>query len=108
MTDALVVAKLDRLAPNLRDFQDIIDELTVKNMKLRIGGFVHDPSDPVGPLLFNVLPVVEESESDLIRAHARECMQVAKAKVRLRVGHSVWRGGLHLFGMAWRDNAHLT
>jgi len=36
MRNALVVAKLDRLAPNLRDSQDTIDELTLKNVKLSI------------------------------------------------------------------------
>ncbi|TFC87422.1 recombinase family protein [Cryobacterium sp. TMT4-31] len=45
---------------------------------------VHDPNDPVGRLLFNVLAMVTEFESDLIRARTREGMQVAKAKGRLR------------------------
>ena len=53
-------------------------------MKLSIGGSVHDPNDPVGRLLFNVLAMVAEFESDLIRARTREGMQVAKAKGRLR------------------------
>jgi len=38
--DTLVVAKLDRLARSLRDAKDIIDELTVKGVKLSIGGSV--------------------------------------------------------------------
>ena len=80
--DTLVVAKLDRLARSLRDAKDIIDELTAKNVKLSIGGSVHDPHDPVGRLLFNVLAMV--AEFDLIRARTREGMQVAKAKGRLR------------------------
>ena len=80
--DTLVVAKLARLARSLRDAKDIIDELTAKDMKLSIGGSVHDPNDPVGRLLFNVLAMV--AESDLIRARTREGMQVAKAKGRLR------------------------
>ena len=82
--DALVVAKLDRLARSLRDAKDIIDELTAKDVKLSIGGSVHDPNDPVGRLLFNVLAMVAEFESDLIRARTREGMQVAKAKGHLR------------------------
>jgi DNA invertase Pin-like site-specific DNA recombinase len=82
--DTLVVAKLDRLARSLRDAKDIIDELTVKGVKLSIGGSVHDPTDPVGRLLFNVLAMVTEFESDLIRARTREGMQVAKAKGHLR------------------------
>ncbi|SKB43672.1 Site-specific recombinases, DNA invertase Pin homologs [Arthrobacter sp. 49Tsu3.1M3] len=51
-------------------------------MNLSIGGSIHDPTDPVGRLLFNVLAMVAEFESDLIRA--REGMQVAKAKGWLR------------------------
>ena len=82
--DTLVVAKLDRLARSLRDAKDIIDELTAKDVKLSIGGSVHDPNDPVGRLLFNVLAMVAEFESDLIRTRTREGMQVAKAKGRLR------------------------
>jgi hypothetical protein len=47
---------------------------------------VHDPTDPVGWLLFNVLAMVAEFEADLIRmrTRARGWMKVAKAKVRLR------------------------
>ncbi|MCU1408122.1 MAG: resolvase [Microbacteriaceae bacterium] len=81
--DTLVVAKLDRLARSLRDAKDIIDELTAKDVKLSIGGSVHDPNDPVGRLLFNVLAMVAEFKSDLIRARTREGMQVAKAKGRV-------------------------
>lgn len=47
-------------------------------------GSVHDPLDPVGRLLFNVLAMVAEFESDLIRARTHEGMQVAKTKGRLR------------------------
>jgi DNA invertase Pin-like site-specific DNA recombinase len=53
-------------------------------VKLSIGGSVHDPTDPVGRLLFNVLAMVAEFEADLIRARTREGMQVAKAAGRLR------------------------
>jgi hypothetical protein len=37
------------------------------------------PTDPVGRLLFNVLAMVTEFESDLIRRRTREGMKVAKA-----------------------------
>ena len=70
--------------PSLPDARDIIEDLTKRNVKLSIGGSVHDPTDPVGRLLFNVLAMVAEFESDLIRARTREGMQVAKAKGRLR------------------------
>ena len=46
--DTLVVTKLDRLARSLRDAKDIVDELTRREVKLSIGGSIHDPTDPVG------------------------------------------------------------
>ena len=42
------------------------------------------PNDTVGRLLFNVLAMVAEFESDLIRLRTKEGMRVAKAKGRLR------------------------
>jgi DNA invertase Pin-like site-specific DNA recombinase len=80
----LVVTKLDRLARSLPDARDILDELTKRNVRLSLGGSIHDPTDPVGRLLFNVLAMVAEFESDLIRLRTREGMKVAKAKGRLR------------------------
>jgi DNA invertase Pin-like site-specific DNA recombinase len=82
--DTLVVTKLDRLARSLPDARDIVAELTDRGVRLSIGGSVHDPSDPVGRLLFNVLAMVAEFEADLIRARTREGMAVARAKGRLR------------------------
>jgi DNA invertase Pin-like site-specific DNA recombinase len=72
--DTLVVTKLDRLARSLPDARDILDELTKRNVKLSLGGSIHDPTDPVGRLLFNVLAMVAEFESDLIRLRTREGM----------------------------------
>ncbi|HEU5118084.1 MAG TPA: recombinase family protein, partial [Isosphaeraceae bacterium] len=82
--DMLVVTKLDRLARSLPDARDIVDELTARKVKLNIGGSVHDPTDPVGRLLFNVLAMIAEFEADLIRMRTREGMKIAKAKGRLR------------------------
>jgi len=105
--DTLVVTKLDRLARSLSDARDLVAELTQAGVKLNIGGSVHDPLDPVARLLFNVLGMIAEFESDLIRMRTREGMQVAKAKGRLRgkppkltpaqEAHLVelWRAGQH-------------
>jgi DNA invertase Pin-like site-specific DNA recombinase len=82
--DVLVVTKLDRLARSLPDARDIVAELTAREVKLSLGGSVHDPTDPVGRLLFNVLAMVAEFESDLIRMRTREGMKIASAKGRLR------------------------
>ena len=82
--DTLVVTKLDRLARSLPDARAIADELTTRQVKLSLSGSVYDPTDPVGRLLFNVLAMVAEFESDLIRLRTREGMKIAKAKGRLR------------------------
>ena len=82
--DTFVVTKLDRLARSLPDARDILDELTKRNVKLSLGGSIHDPTDPVGRLLFTALAMVAEFEADLIRMRTRKGMQVAKAKGRLR------------------------
>ena len=82
--DTLVVTKLDRLARSLPDARKILEDLTRRDVKLSLGGSVHDPTDPVGRLLFNVLAMVAEFEADLIRLRTCEGMRVAKAKGRLR------------------------
>ena len=82
--DTLVVTKLDRLARSLPDARAIADELTTREISLSLGGSVYDPTDAVGRLLFNVLAMVAEFESDLIRLRTVEGMKVAKAKGRLK------------------------
>ncbi len=73
--DTLVVPKLDRLARSLPDARAIMEELAAGQVKLNLGGSVHDPADPVGRLLFNVLAMVAEFEADLIRLRTQEDMQ---------------------------------
>jgi DNA invertase Pin-like site-specific DNA recombinase len=90
--------------------RNIVEDLTNRGVKLNIGGSVHDPTDPVGRLLFNVLAMIAEFEADLARLRTREGMKVAKAKGRLRgkqpklkpkqEAHLVelWRAGRHTTG----------
>ncbi|WP_078327631.1 recombinase family protein [Mycobacteroides salmoniphilum] len=82
--DMLVVTKLDRLARSVPDAHHIASDLTARGVKLNIGGSVHDPHDPMGKLMFNVLAMIAEFEADLIRLRTREGMKIAKAKGRLR------------------------
>lgn len=82
--DTFVVTKLDRLARSIPDARDIANELAEKGVSLSIGGSIYDPTDPIGKLLFNVLSMVAEFESDIIRARTREGMAVAKAKGKLK------------------------
>jgi len=79
-----VVTKLDRLARSLPDARAIADELTARQVRLNLGGSVYDPTDAVGRLLFTVLAILAEFESDLIRLRTREGPKVAKAKGHLR------------------------
>ena len=55
--------------------------MTGKNVRLSLGGSIHDPNDPIGRLLFNVLAMVAEFESDLIRMRTREGMNEPVRKV---------------------------
>lgn len=82
--DTLAVTKLDRLARSVRDAHEIAEDLAASGVRLSIGGAVHDPTDPIGRLLFTVLSMVAEFESDLIRARTREGMAVARSKGRLQ------------------------
>src|SRR3954453_24224625 len=82
--DTLVVTKPDRLARSLPDARAIAEELTRRQVRLSLGASGYAPHDPVGRLLFNVLAMVAEFESDLIRLRTKEGMRVAKAKGKLR------------------------
>jgi DNA invertase Pin-like site-specific DNA recombinase len=82
--DTLVVPKLNRLARSVPDARAIGDHLAERGVKLQIGASVHDPSDPMGKLFFNILAIFAEFEADLIRMRTREGMAVARAKGKLR------------------------
>ncbi|GHE73612.1 invertase [Camelimonas fluminis] len=82
--DTLVVPKLDRLARSVPDARAIGDDLAARGVKLQIGASVHDPSDPMGRLFFNILATFAEFEADLIRMRTREGMAIARAKGKLR------------------------
>ncbi|WP_188946295.1 recombinase family protein [Polymorphobacter multimanifer] len=82
--DTLVVPKLDRLARSVPDARAIADELMKRGVKLQLGSTVHDPTDPMGKMFFNILATFAEFESDLIRLRTREGMAVARAKGKLK------------------------
>ena len=82
--DTLVVPKLDRLARSVPDARHIADQLQAKGVKLALGRNIHDPSDPMGKMFFNILATFAEFEADLIRMRTREGMAIARAKGKLR------------------------
>ena len=54
-----------------------------REVRLGLGGSVQDPTDPVGRLLFNVLAVVAEFESEKV-AHAKGRLRGKKPKLSPR------------------------
>lgn len=82
--DTLVVPKLDRLARSVPDARATGDELARQGVALSLGGQVHDPTDPMGKMFFNILATFAEFEVDLLRMRTREGMAVARAKGKLK------------------------
>lgn len=82
--DTLVVPKLDRLARSVPDARTIAAELEKRGVKLALGASVHDPSDPMGKMFFNILATFAEFEADLIRMRTKEGMAVARARGKLK------------------------
>ena len=82
--DTFVVPKLDRLARSVPDARAIAAELEARDVKLALGASVHDPSDPMGKMFFNILATFAEFEADLIRMRTREGMATARAKGKLK------------------------
>ena len=71
--DTLVVSKLDRLARSVPDARQIGDTLADRGIKLQLGATIHDPTDPMGKLFFNILATFAEFEADLAPASTFGC-----------------------------------
>jgi DNA invertase Pin-like site-specific DNA recombinase len=82
--DTLVVSKLDRLARSVPDARAIAGQLEKKGVKLALSHTIHDPTDPMGKMFFNILATFAEFEADLIRMRTREGMAIARTKGKLR------------------------
>lgn len=55
-----------------------LDRLTKKGVALNPGRSVHNLTDPVGRLLFNVLGTVAQFEAGFVRARVREAWRSGK------------------------------
>ena len=69
--DTLVVSKLDRLARSVPDARQIGDTLADRGIKLQLGATVHDPTDPMGKLFFNILATFGGARR--LRAYSSSC-----------------------------------
>jgi DNA invertase Pin-like site-specific DNA recombinase len=75
--DQLVVTRLDwrPLGHRCARHRHGVDR---RQVKLNLGGSIHDPTDAMGKLLFTTLAMIGEFEADLIRLRTREGMKIAR------------------------------
>lgn len=66
------------------DARAIADELMKRGLKLQLGSIIHDPTDSMGKMFFNILATLAEFESDIFRLRSREGMAVAREKGKLK------------------------
>lgn len=83
--DALVVAKLDRLARSVRHASAIIDDAVQKVWSLVVLDNALDLTTPGGRAMARMLSVFAELEADFIRSRTREAL-AARASQGLRNG----------------------
>ena len=84
--DTLVVTKLDRIARNLKNGLDLIDELADKGVKLNIlnMGIIDDSVQ--GKLIRNIMLAFAEYEREMILQRTREGKEIAKQNSEYRDG----------------------
>lgn len=82
--DALVVAKLDRLARSVHDFSGLVAQSAKRGWSLVVIDLQLDMTEPAGKLMANILASFAEFERDLIGKRTREALAVRRAQgVRL-------------------------
>lgn len=77
--DTVVVAKLDRIARNVKDGIEIIDRINEKGCKLHILNMGMFDNTPTGRLMKNVMLAFAEFERDMIVTRTAEGKEMAKA-----------------------------
>jgi len=85
--DILCVTKLDRLARNIRDLMNIKKFLDDKCVKLIVIDQNIDTTTPIGNLLFGMLGVFAEFESELKKENVTDGMIIARSK-GIKLGRS--------------------
>ncbi|TMP17004.1 recombinase family protein [Pseudoalteromonas sp. S2893] len=78
--DTVVITKIDRLARNMRDFQNIVHELTERGVTLKILDQMIDTSSAQDKLFMNMLSMFAEFERTMILERQREGIEHAKSK----------------------------
>lgn len=82
--DTLVITKLDRIARNVKEGIQLIDELTEKGIKLHVLNMGLFDGTATSKLLRNILLSVAEWEREMILERQKEGIAVAKAQGKYR------------------------
>lgn len=78
--DTLVITKLDRIARNVKEGIQLIDELTEKGIKLHVLNMGLFDGTATSKLLRNILLSVAEWEREMILERQKEGISIAKAQ----------------------------
>jgi DNA invertase Pin-like site-specific DNA recombinase len=82
--DTFTVTKLDRLARSVPDALDILGQLSARGVRFALGSSVYDWQDPFARMFLQILAVIAEFETGLIRQRTREGMAIARDRGKLR------------------------
>ena len=81
--DTLVVYRVDRLSRSLRDLLDIVSELTLRGILLKvIEQSMIDISTPEGRMQFYISAIISEYEREILSARTRDGLEAARARGR--------------------------
>lgn len=83
--DTLVVWKLDRLGRSLRHLVNVVHDLTIRGIGLKVltgQGATIDTTTPAGKLIFGIFASLAEFERDLISERTRAGLASARARGR--------------------------
>jgi DNA invertase Pin-like site-specific DNA recombinase len=86
--DKLRVHSIDRLARNLVDLRNLVDQLTGKGVEVQFIKenltFTADTTNPMNNLMLSMMGAFAEFERSLIRERQREGIELAKAEGRMK------------------------
>lgn len=86
--DEVIIYSIDRLARNMRDLTEIVDELNAKGAAVRFIKnnlhFSRDDDDPSARLQLHIMSAFAEFERDILKQRQREGIEKAKAKGKYR------------------------
>ena len=84
--DTLVVTKLDRIARNLKQGIELIDELNSRGVKVNVLNMGQIDDTPTGKLIRNIMLAMSEWERDMIVQRTQEGKEIAKKNPSYREG----------------------